>query len=419
MINFAIYFLELVSVILIIHVVFQTRLCINYAVIVSFVLSLGMMYLTNIIKVPYISYVAHLIVFIYCICEFRRSWWETFLRFACSIALGAILETILLMEVSSWTQTLEHSQFVYLGISTGMLICAMLLYWIFVHKKTSFIIDMGDKTFIVLVIVINVFVLYVKNEGNGRYLRLLVCVISFIVLIVRFMVIMKKGNKKIQAEESKWLLQYSEQYEELIQEVRKRQHNYKNEIQSIKIACSVGNGETVAMDVIREYEYADQYTGVLNGCENPVIAGLIYSKIRDFEEQGVATASRICMRNVGLALELREVIDIIGILLDNAFECTKEQKMRTMQLDIKEMDNGVLFQTRNPSPYIATTEISNMFTLGYSTKGKNRGIGLHTVRELMRKCRGDIITGNRTVDEINYFEIQVIVPYKNKHVSKN
>ncbi|MGN0391125.1 MAG: GHKL domain-containing protein, partial [Wujia sp.] len=118
----------------------------------------------------------------------------------------------------------------------------------------------------------------------------------------------------------------------------------------------------------------------------------------------------IRMRNTGLALEMWEVIDIIGILLDNAFECTREQEKEVMNLEIVETDKGILIKTINPSPYVPYTEISKMFSLGYSTKGKNRGIGLHTVRKLVKKCNGEIVTGNQTYDDDNYFELQVMIP---------
>lgn len=418
MLNFVIYVFELISVILIIHVVFQSRFRIGTAMSITLLFSVSMMFLAYITNIQYITYIAHIVVFFYCIYEFHRSWWETLLRFACSVAIGAILETIILTEVKAWLQTSICSLIVYTWISLGMLVCSIMLYWLFVYKQLSFVVDMSDKTFIFLVILINVFVLYVKEDGHGRYLRLIICVVSFLLLVARFVMITKKGNKRILEEETEWLSQYTVQYEELIQEVRRRQHDYKNEIQTIKAVCAVGEGATIAMETIKEYEDAEQYTGVLNGCENPVIAGLIYSKMREFKEQGVMLLCQIRMRNVGLAIEIKDIIDIIGILLDNAFECTKEQRSKIMRLEIEEIEKGVSIRTINPAPYVSTAEISRMFTLGYSTKGKNRGIGLHTVRELVKKSHGQIVTGNHTEDDLNFFDMQIMIPFHNKHVSK-
>ena len=127
-------------------------------------------------------------------------------------------------------------------------------------------------------------------------------------------------------------------------------------------------------------------------------------------------ACKINIRNIGLALNMRELIDIIGILLDNAFESTREQKTKTMYLEIGEIDKGLVIKTSNPSIYLSNEKISRMFALGYSTKGDKRGIGLHTVRELLKKCRGDIIVGNQTRSEQNYFDIQVIIPFNKKYV---
>ena len=270
-----------------------------------------------------------------------------------------------------------------------------------------------DKTFICIVVVINLFVLYVKDGGHSQIFRVVICLVSLALLFGRFIMIAKKEKNGRLKNEKTWLSEYTEQYEALIQEVRRRQHDYKNELQTIKMAYATGDA-SFPLEMLGEYENVEQYAGILNGCENPVVAGFVYSKIKEFEQQGVTTVCWIRMRNVGLMLDLREIIDVIGILLDNAFECTVEQNVKKILFEVKEKENGITIKTSNPSPYISQADISKIFSLGYSTKGKNRGIGLHTVRELVKKCHGDIITGNRDVDGNNYFDLQVIIPLSAK-----
>ncbi len=410
MINFAIYLLEFVSVLLVIHIVFQSCFRMDIAAVVLFLVSMFTLFLAYFTKMQFITYLTQFAFYVYAMYEFRRSWWETLIRFACSIAIIAIVETIFRGQFVAAFPSSDYPLLIYFGISICMFICLSLLYWCFVHRCLNINIDIKDKAFIFLVVVINLFVLYVKDGGYSQIFRILICFVSFALLFGRFVMLTKKEKGGYKKNEEVWLSQYIKQYEELIQEVRRRQHDYKNEIQTIKMAYVTGGNE-VALDVIKEYEDDEQYTNILNGCENPIIAGLIYSKVRDFKEQGVTTVCRIRMRNVGIALEKREVVDIIGILLDNAFECTKIQDDKVMQFEIDELEKGMTFKTSNPSPYISFDEISKMFTFGYSTKGENRGIGLHTVRNLVKKCHGDIITGNRTVDNHNYFDIQIIIPF--------
>ena len=415
MINFAIYLLEFISVLLIIHLVFQSRFRMDFAAVLLFAVSMFSLFLAYFTQIQFITYVTQLAFYIYALYEFRKSWWETLLRVACSIAIIGILETIILVEINSWLETEEYSILVYVGINSCMLMGVGVFYWLFICKRINFNIDITDKTFLVLAFVINIFVMYTKDDSNSRIFRLIIFVVSFGLLVFRLIVITRRENRRVADETNSWMLQYKEQYETLIQTVRRRQHDYKNEIQTIKMACTVAGG-TVAMDVIKEYEDAEQYTEILNGCENPVIAGLIYSKAEEFKEQGVMMACKINIRNIGLALNMRELIDIIGILLDNAFESTREQKTKTMYLEIGEIDKGLVIKTSNPSIYLSNEKISRMFALGYSTKGDKRGIGLHTVRELLKKCRGDIIVGNQTRSEQNYFDIQVIIPFNKKYV---
>lgn len=415
MINFAIYLLELVSVILIIHVVFQSRFRWDFAVVVLSFVSIVTLFLAYYMQIQFITYITQFAIYLYCLYEFRKSWVETLLRFACAIAQIAILETIFQGQFFVWYQKIECPLYIYLGINSVLLICSLGFYYFFIVRKMCFYIELSDKTFIVLVIVVNLIIFYVKDDKNGRALQLAIFVISCVLLMFRFIMIANKEERKKKQtyEDEKWLKQYTVQYEALIQEVRRRQHDYKNEIQTIKMACATGVDE-VTLDVIRECEEAEQYTGILNGCENPIIAGLVYSKVREFENQGVATLCRVQMRNSELSLEIREVIDIIGILLDNAFECTSKQEKKKMKFDIKETEKGLLLSTCNPSPYISYSEILEMFEAGFSTKGKNRGIGLHTVRQFVKKCHGEIITSNQTFGDDNYFNMQIIIPFRKK-----
>ena len=404
MINCLVYGLELISIMLLIHIVFQTPFCPNGAVGITMTASTILLWLAYILHIPFITYAAHLIMIWYCKTQFAKRWYETILRFACVVAIGAILETIMQGLFFSWFQTATSPVLICLVVNVFLFMTTLLLYYYVVNKQIT--IDLKDKTFFGLVLLINLFVLYVKDGTNGKIFRLVLYIVSFVLLIVRFTFLIRNQSG---VEDEKIISKYMEQYEQLIQLVRRRQHDYKNEIQAIRAACLAGETSSI-IEVIGEYTTSDQYTTILNGCENPIVAGLIFSKLEIFKKHGVIAECKALFLGNTMPISVREFTDIVGIVFDNAFECALTQKERVMNVEIIETESQIVVKTQNPSPYMSTREISNMFSYGYSTKGKNRGIGLNTVLQLVNGCNGSIIVGNKTVNHTNYFELQIVIP---------
>lgn len=106
-----------------------------------------------------------------------------------------------------------------------------------------------------------------------------------------------------------------------------------------------------------------------------------------------------------------EIIEILGILLDNAFENIMfgDENIRLIKLDMIESNEEIRFTVANPARYFTSSEIENMFKRGYSSKGKNRGIGLARVRELLVEHKQDIRVRNYTYLDVNWLEFEVIV----------
>lgn len=93
---------------------------------------------------------------------------------------------------------------------------------------------------------------------------------------------------------------------------------------------------------------------------------------------------------------LHEIIEILGILIDNACEHVKMESSleQRIKLEFQEDTEKVVFSISNPAKYISFSKIDRMFVSGYSSKGKNRGIGLARVRELVEKYAAKIMVSN-------------------------
>ena len=156
------------------------------------------------------------------------------------------------------------------------------------------------------------------------------------------------------------------------------------------------------------------YISLVTGCGNSLLAGFLYSKIRAFEADGVQTEYTVHIQNTDTVLSLKELIRIVGILLDNAYENNILTGQDKLLFSMIEKGDGITVSVLNPTEYITYEEIERMFEYGYSTKGKNRGIGLHSVQQIINNCNGKIVVGNKRIEQENYFSLELLIPWENQ-----
>lgn len=86
-----------------------------------------------------------------------------------------------------------------------------------------------------------------------------------------------------------------------------------------------------------------------------------------------------------------QLVEIYGILIDNAIEASALTDTKYVMISLKLKDSKNLFSIINSSRIITPVEVSKMFGRGYSTKADlNRGVGLYKLRKMVEKERGTI-----------------------------
>ncbi|KKI93836.1 ATPase [Bacillus sp. SA1-12] len=93
-------------------------------------------------------------------------------------------------------------------------------------------------------------------------------------------------------------------------------------------------------------------------------------------------------------IEVTEMITIIGNLIDNAFEAVIDQKEKKVTFSISSMGNDIIIEVTDNGKGIDEEVIDSLFTLGYSSKGKNRGYGLFNVQQIVGALGGTIEVSN-------------------------
>ena len=105
-----------------------------------------------------------------------------------------------------------------------------------------------------------------------------------------------------------------------------------------------------------------------------------------------------------------EWIEVIGILLDNAIEASP--KGSTIFLSSKKQGDFLELTVANPAPPLSNTEFMALFGKGVTTKANRdgHGFGLYNILRMTERYHGKILTRNESILNENYVVFGVLMP---------
>lgn len=196
--------------------------------------------------------------------------------------------------------------------------------------------------------------------------------------------------------------------ENLITSVRMTQHNYSNELQAIrgllytqKDYCSLKESLSEQLDVCAAVKEPD-YLLKLNMY---LVSGFLYQKDLQASKDNKKIIFHLSTYYLESVLPEYLLVKMMGILIDNALEATKENSQ--VDVYINSMDGHVEFQTRNEGYILSSKDINNFFSVGYS-KGKSNhsGLGLPYVKKvIVDQYNGTVGVWNENTDIVVSFTI--------------
>lgn len=200
--------------------------------------------------------------------------------------------------------------------------------------------------------------------------------------------------------------------ERLAVDVRKKQHDFNNHLQAISAVVTMNDSIDVIREEVERYgsEIRESQSGnELISLENKIAAGFIYSKLKEINEEGKVLETNIQSSVSFRPLRTYELIEILGILLDNAAEAS--EKGQVIGLFIFEKDNSLNIITKNRSGYITNKQFNEIFSEGYSSKGEGRGLGLSKLSKIVKRYKGEILVENEENEkQHNHVVFHVVIP---------
>ena len=273
------------------------------------------------------------------------------------------------------------------------------------------------RIFCLISLVIGVYLIIDLKISGTLNLKMILVFILLLTAIIWSTVDWKLTSDLIQNQEKELKLYqlYIQPMEELVKEIRARQHEFDNHINAIlNMHLTVDNYEELVekqSDYIHEIrrDSASRYLSLLR-ISDKVLAGFLYSKIVSSPEN---VETDVEVRNWEIISKVSEhsMIEIVGVLVDNAYEaCAVNGGRVKIYLDSK--DDHMILEILNQYRKLSFEEISRFFEYGYSTKEEStvqRGIGLSRVKSLIEKADGEITVGQEDVDGENYIHFTVVI----------
>jgi sensor histidine kinase regulating citrate/malate metabolism len=180
--------------------------------------------------------------------------------------------------------------------------------------------------------------------------------------------------------------------------LRSQAHESANRLHTVVSLIELGRAEEAVAFATAELELAQQLTDrVVGAVGEPVLAAVLLGKSAEAGERGVEVVlgDDTEIDDAGLEhINSRDLVTILGNLIDNAVEATLESPRPRVEVTIRSTADGVLIRVADNGPGVDPDSAQQVFQRGWSTKQDGRGLGLALVGQSVRRHRGTIDVHN-------------------------
>ena len=232
-------------------------------------------------------------------------------------------------------------------------------------------------------------------------------ILATIVFICLLLIFFAMNAKKVQVEreialnqkkfEQEHLQTYTDEIVSLYNEIRGFRHDYAGMLVSMQMAIDSGDLQEIdriynkVLVKANQKLRSDKYTYFdLNNIEDSALRSLIAQSIVYAQNNDVEFTLEVKDVVTRLSIDLLDLVRIMSVLLNNAVEGAAESYLKQMEVAVIKMDLETVIVIQN-SCNIAMNPSEDLFELGFSTKGRNRGIGLNNVKEILDKYENIIL----------------------------
>ena len=204
---------------------------------------------------------------------------------------------------------------------------------------------------------------------------------------------------------------YDKYAEELLTTVIKKQHDFDNYLQALLAQFEIA---TTLDDLVYEQKQfifainRDNHFNKLLVGGRSLVVGFLYSKFVNAENKGCQINYIVQTKELVCNVPLYNLVEVIGILFDNAVEAVIRGNDRRLYVRIVETEHAVEILISNPSLYVTQEEIQRWLQPGTSSKGEKRGLGLANIVDIVERYNADFFLYNEETAEKNFLVAKFI-----------
>lgn len=214
-------------------------------------------------------------------------------------------------------------------------------------------------------------------------------VVTLIIFGFAIFLLRKEAKLDMEHKDFENLQEYTNKVEALYQDLRSFKHDYTNILLSMRTYIESKDFENLSsyfhekiMPYDQEMQEDTKILSHLSQLQVLPLKSLIYSKLLvamnsklNIQLEIPALVQQINMKDLDL-------VKVVGIFLDNAIEAASETDDKILNISILSSQESTILSISN-SYRGDITNRKEIYELGYSTKGENRGIGLFNARKVL------------------------------------
>ena len=326
----------------------------------------------------------------------------TYIEFIVSsiIMLGLELIISLIVYITMGNDNLNPE--IYLLILT--IIMAVVIYLLSTSKfiKKIEFSKFFSKYKSINIIILNLFVFFLlikvlmSNKMMNTKIIIPITILGLILIGVNcyfYVFLYKTLNEKKKNEIKK---SFNPLINDLMGKLKANEHEYKNHLNTIWSIVHISQPEEVK-EKVKAYigtlvEENEEFTKLLD-VENTIVKAVLYNKGQRAEKLGVKYSYNVSSSLKDISLDNSELTVILSNLLNNAIEATCSTEKKEVEINISEDEKYYEIDVKNYTNNLKAKDLTQIFKMGYTTKGEGRGYGLYNVKNIVDKYKGKIQIG--------------------------
>ncbi len=226
-------------------------------------------------------------------------------------------------------------------------------------------------------------------------------IIAAIIMIT--LLTLEEMSERNRSEQLRHYKTYLPIVEDMIKNIQVTQHSYNNQLLSLSGIIDSSTDLEQMRAALKELKKAPIKASSKGyqflHLENKLLAGLLYQKANAAADAGFELNVTIRQYAFDSRLSNFDIIDVTGIIIDNALEHCEDKSVPiyiTIGKTAKSKDNRYYIKVENAGPTVDSAYIHNIFKKGHTSKAskEGHGFGMYILKNKIEKCDGTVVISN-------------------------